>query len=323
MAAHRFAVVGAGRMARVRGRGLLRTGRVEICGVASRHLETARACAQELGCPNYYDDYRRLEQLAPEALLIEVPHAATCEIALWALERGYHLYIGGPIAASVEEGERLVQVAEEKHRIIEAGYNGRYDRFVQRVRALIKEGALGVPVCAQSLALYDADRQTWYYSEEVSGGMPLTHMSYCYLDTFRWILGEVKCVLAASNRKAQTAAGMVMEETCAATLVFADDTVASLLAGYVSPKGYRARNWRIVCTEGVVESEGQLVLHKGNEVDMDFEVALPDDQSAAFLDAIEGKGGILCPGRDALQNILIAKAISRAAQTRQVVELGE
>lgn len=322
MPEHRIAIVGAGGQARKRGKALIETGRAEICGVASRHLVTAKACAEELGCPNAFDDYRQLEQLKPEALLIEVPHAPTHGIALWGIETGCHLYIGGPLGVSEEEGRQIVELAAQKRLLVEGGYSSRYDVFCQRVRHLVRNGDLGTPLSGQSLGLMNLAPHRWYASESISGGMPLTHMTYVFLDNFRWILGEVKLVLAAANRKVLTAPDAVREETCAATLVFADETIVSMVAGYASP-GEVPHNWtwRIVCTDGIADSDGSVVLRGGDPVEMDFDPGLPTNQSEAFLDALEGKDTLLCPGEDAVRTMIVGKAISEAAQTGRPVEL--
>ena len=39
--------------------------------------------------------------------------------------------------------------------------------------------------------------------------MPLTHMSYCYLNAVRWILGQPTTVSAMANRLQNTASGHV------------------------------------------------------------------------------------------------------------------
>ena len=72
----RIAVVGAGGMARVRTRALLSTGQVEICGVAARRLATAQKLGAEIGCVASvcFDDYGRLTDTRPDAILVEVPH---------------------------------------------------------------------------------------------------------------------------------------------------------------------------------------------------------------------------------------------------------
>ena len=77
----RIAIVGAGNMARRRGRAFIDTGRAEICAVASRRLPKARQCAADLDCDTYYNDYRLLGEASPDAILIEVPHAPQDEIA--------------------------------------------------------------------------------------------------------------------------------------------------------------------------------------------------------------------------------------------------
>src|SRR5262245_27074259 len=107
MARTRVAVVGAGSMARVRGRALLETGRAGLVAVASRMLERARACAGELGAPAAFDDFAPLAACRPDAILVETPHQAHDAVVPWALERGYDLLLGGNLAASVVSGERF------------------------------------------------------------------------------------------------------------------------------------------------------------------------------------------------------------------------
>ena len=58
----RIAIAGAGSMARTRGRAFIATREAEICAVASRHVDTSRACAAELGYGLYVDEFRRLAE---------------------------------------------------------------------------------------------------------------------------------------------------------------------------------------------------------------------------------------------------------------------
>ncbi len=214
----RIAIAGAGNMARVRGRAFLDTGRAEICAVAARHVESARCCAAELGCDVSCDDFRRLAEAGPDAVLIETPHRVQDEIALWALETGFDLLIGGSLASSVENGRRIVELAGRYGRVVEAGYQRRYDPAWAEIHRLVRDRVLGEPVMAVSMALWNPDPCAWYYDQEASGGMPLTHLSYCYLNAVRWILGRPTAVSAMANRKRNTDPGHVMEETCAALI---------------------------------------------------------------------------------------------------------
>ena len=203
MPKHRIAIVGAGNMARARGRALLDTGRAEICGVAARHAQRAASCAAELGCDVFCDDFRRLEEAGPDAILIEVPHRVQDEVSIWALDAGYDLLVGGCLASSVENGSQIAEMAARNSRIVEAGFQRRYDPAWEEIQRLVAGGELGAPVMAVTTALWNPDPDGWYYDQEASGGMPLTHMSYCYLNAVRWILGRPTTVSAMANRHVQ------------------------------------------------------------------------------------------------------------------------
>ena len=125
------------------------------------------------------------------------------------MDVGYDLLIGGCLASSVENGRQIVEMAARNRRIVEAGFQRRYDPAWEEIRRLVAGGELGVPVMAVTTALWNPDPDGWYYDQEESGGMPLTHMSYCYLNAVRWILGQPTTVSAMANRLRNTAPGRV------------------------------------------------------------------------------------------------------------------
>lgn len=331
MSKKRIAIAGAGNMARARGRAFLQTGRVEICAVASRHTETARCCAEELGCPSCYDDFHRLAEARPDAVLIEVPHKAQDEIALWALEAGYDLLIGGCLASGLEPGSEILELATRRQRIVEAGYQRRYDPAWEEIRRLIREGALGKPVMAVSMALYDADPQSWYYDQETSGGMPLTHLSYCHLNAIRWVLGQPRSVSAAANRLVETSPARVWEETCGTLIGFENGAFASATASYLGLDGMPNAQTRFICTAGgiLVNAENApgtvsiTVFRQGQSEVRSFE-AEPSPfvrQAEAFLEAMETRQEARNPPGDALLDVRVAEAISLAAREHRTVLL--
>ena len=326
-----IAIAGAGYMARVRGQAFLETGRAEICAVASRHELSAQACAVELGCDTFYDDYRRLSDSAPDALLIEVPHQVQDGIALWGLDAGLDLLIGGALASSVAAGERIAEKSERLGRVVEAGFQLRYSPVWEEIRRLVQGRELGDPIMAVCMALWDANPAQWYYSQEVSGGMPLTHMSYCYLNAIRWVLGRPVAVSAAANRKVETAPGRVLEESCGAVITFEDGAFASATASYVGSHGMPDPETRFLCSAGAIKENRDSVpgtvlitVYQGGGPTLRSFSSEPSDlvrQADAFLDAIEGRGEVQNPPSDALLDLRVAEAISLSARERITVAL--
>ena len=329
----RIAIAGAGNMARARGRAFLDTGRAEICGVASRRANRAARCAAELGCHVSCDDFRRLGETAPDAVLVEVPHRVQDEISLWALDAGFDLLVGGCLASSVESGRRIVAAATRNRRILEAGFQRRYDPAWEEIRRLVTGGHLGDPVMAVTMALWNPDPDAWYYDQEASAGMPLTHMSYCYLNAVRWILGRPTAVSALANRVRNTAPGHVAEETCGALIGFESGAFASATASYIGPEGMADPQPRFICAEGGVlagadgpPGEDSITVFRGGRSEVRAFESEPSPfvrQAAAFLDAMECRREARNPPEDALLDVEIAEAVSVSARELRTVRLTE
>ncbi len=318
-------------MARARGRAFLETGRAEICAVAAKHLKTAQECAAELGCDTHFDDFRRLESSRPDAILIETPHKIQDEIALWALAAGFDLLIGGCLASSVKNGEEILELAARHNRVVEAGYQRRYDPAWEEIHRLIGDGTLGEPVMAVSMALWNADPSIWYYDQDASGGMPLTHMSYCYLNAIRWIMGRPTAVSAVANQKVEMAPGRVKEETCGALIQIEGGSFISATASYAGPDGMDSDETRFLCTEGGIRTNVEddpgvvsITLYRGGDTEVRSFKNKPSPfvrQAEAFLEAMEAGGEALNPPEDALLDLRIAEAISISAREARRVML--
>jgi myo-inositol 2-dehydrogenase/D-chiro-inositol 1-dehydrogenase len=327
----RIAIVGAGKMARARGRAFLDTARAQICAIASRRLDKARLCATELGCETCYDDYRLLEKSNPDAILVEVPHGPQDDIVKWALETGYDVLIGGSLASSVVAGEEIVGLAERRRLIVEAGYQRRYDPSWAEARRLVQEDVIGAPIMAVTTALWNPEPSSWYYNQRDSGGMPLTHLSYAFMNAIRWIMGQPRSVFAMANRKVETLPERVREETCGVLIGFEDGSFASVTASYAGLSSMSSPEPRIVCTRGGVQFNPEespdvvsmTVFRDDTSEVLSFE-AKPSAlvrQAGRFLDSLDSRLPALNPPEDALIDVRIAEAISMSAREQRMVRL--
>lgn len=327
----RIAIVGAGHMARTRGQAFLDTDRAQIVAVASLHADRAAACASDLRCDVSFDDYRRLADVEFDAILIETPHQAQDDISLWALEAGFDLLIGGCLASNTAAGQRIVDLAAANDCLVEAGFQRRYDPAWEEIRRLIHSEEIGSPVMAVTMALWNADPNSWYCDQEMSGGMPVTHMSYCYLNAARWILGRPLSVSALAGRRSDAPDGYVTEESCAALIGVEGGAFISSTASFIGPADMGDADVRFVCTEGGIRVGGPappgqnaLTISRGQQSQVQTFDDAPSAflrQAHAFLDALTGDGHIRNPPADALVDLQVAEAISTSARENRVVSL--
>ena len=325
----RIAIVGAGGMARMRALALLASGKVGICAVASRHLSTAQAFAAEIGCATCFDDYRQLITVQPDALLVEVSHGAQDEITCWALEQRLHLLIGGVLATNTGNAQRILELSRRGRLVVEAGFEARYSALWIAAKAVLDSGHLGDLVAIRSIALWGGDPGTWYYRQQDSGGMPLTHMTYCFINPIRWLVGNPHAVSAFSNRKLHTAAGMLAEETCIANLLFDGDVLGSFTAGFVKPGNIPSWTAAFIGTRAAMElfpvdnGVGHMVLYHADHCERRKleSAANPFElQAAAFLDALDGNNECRNTPADTIDDIRIAEAIvASATQCRTII----
>jgi predicted dehydrogenase len=316
-------------MAERRARAFLETGRAAVCGIVSRRIERARRLGGIVDCGNCFDDLTLLSGTRPDAVLIEIPHRTQDVVTLWALETGIHALVGGCLASSLAAGRRIRELAAEQRLVVEAGYEARYKAVWESTRHIVLEGGIGTPVAVRSVALFSANPASWYYSERESGGMPITHMTYAFINPARWIFGDPEAVSAFGNRMVEREDDRVGEETCSANLLFPKDVICNMIAGYVSAGG-AWWSFTIFGTSGVLDvhpsemDAGELFLHRRNGVEHRRFDDAPDPfvrQANAFLDAIDGCGTCLNGPGDTVGDLIAADAIVRSARERRTIAL--
>ncbi|MBN1480605.1 gfo/Idh/MocA family oxidoreductase [candidate division KSB1 bacterium] len=138
-----IALIGADGRARAHYNGLKNDNVVALCDVDEKHLAFA---AREFPDATHYVDWRKcLEQKDLDAVVCCTPDHTHAFIAVWAMNRGLHLYLEKPMGISVEE-VRLVREAYMKNKdklAVQHGTQRHAKPNFDRVRELIQDGAVG------------------------------------------------------------------------------------------------------------------------------------------------------------------------------------
>jgi predicted dehydrogenase len=139
----RTAVIGVGSMGRNHARVYSELAESQLVGVADDNLQTSRAVGSTYGVKAYQDYRQLLDAEKPEAVTIAVPTAMHEEVAAYALKAGVHVLIEKPIAATVEEGLRLIRLADEKNCKLMVGHIVRFNPAIQELKKKLDNGDLG------------------------------------------------------------------------------------------------------------------------------------------------------------------------------------
>jgi predicted dehydrogenase len=122
------AVVGVGYLGRFHALIYARHPGVDLVGVVDTDPDVAQRVAEEAGCKAYTDAGELLGKV--DAVSIVVPTTAHLAVTEPFLEQGVHVLLEKPIAASVEEGMRIVAAAERAGVVLQIGHLERFNAGV-------------------------------------------------------------------------------------------------------------------------------------------------------------------------------------------------
>jgi UDP-2-acetamido-3-amino-2,3-dideoxy-glucuronate N-acetyltransferase len=112
-----------------------------IADVDADHL--ARLGAEAPGVAMYKDWTEAIRRPDVQGVVVATPAVTHAEIALQCLEAGKNVLVEKPLAVSVSDAEKLVDVAEASGAILMVGHVLEYHPAVLALRDLISEGEIG------------------------------------------------------------------------------------------------------------------------------------------------------------------------------------
>jgi predicted dehydrogenase len=125
----RIGVIGAGALGYHHVRLLRDVDGASLVGFHDARPERAQQVGNELGVP-WFDSVDVLVD-ACDALTIAVPTPAHYAVARAALEKGRHLLIEKPLAASLAEADELLAIAKRTGALVQTGHVERFNRAVR------------------------------------------------------------------------------------------------------------------------------------------------------------------------------------------------
>ncbi|MCR4621615.1 MAG: Gfo/Idh/MocA family oxidoreductase [Clostridiales bacterium] len=169
----RFAIMGAGKIARKFCDAVALTEGCCVCAVASKSMDRARALASEKGIPAAYDSYEQmLEQEKPDCVYISATCDAHYALSMLCAEHGVSVLCEKAMFTCLSDAERFFSFAEEKGIFSMEALWSRFLPAVRTARKWVSDGEIGIPVAAEMGIGFAAknDPDNRYFSPRLGGG---------------------------------------------------------------------------------------------------------------------------------------------------------
>jgi predicted dehydrogenase len=281
----RFALVGAGNIAKIYMDAFAAIPDAQVTVVVSRTESRGRALAQQGGA-DWSDDFRTaVARDDVDAVVVATPSGTHADVAVAAADAGKHLLVEKPLDITLARVDSILAAAERNGVILACVFPLRFAEGPQRAKAALEAGRLGRLTLAdvyvkwfRPQSYYDSSwRGTW----ALDGGGALMNQAIHNIDLIQWLVGPVASVIGRTSTLAHE---METEDTASALLTFGNGALGVIQGATSAWPGDPAR----VELHG---DRGTIVLEEGRIVVWKLQDALAGEEAAMLgLEQVGGSG---------------------------------
>jgi len=190
----RCAVIGAGSIGLDHVHSLTTCHRAAAVAIAETNPQRAREVSARHNIPRSYADYHELlEQPDIDAVIIALPNHLHAPVAIEALKARKHVLVEKPMATSMKDAVKMIDVAKSMKRTLMVAQNFRFNKHTQVARQAVERGDLGELYHIRSFWLRRAGIPrigSWFTQKKLAGGGCLYDLGVHLLDTCLHLMKE-------------------------------------------------------------------------------------------------------------------------------------
>jgi predicted dehydrogenase len=329
----KVAVIGVGSMGKNHARVYSELPEADLVAVADTDQKLVAATAEKHGAHAYTDYREMLEKEKPEAVSVVVPTAMHEDVGMAALEAGAHVLMEKPIAATVEEGQRLIEKARAVKKQIMVGHIVRFNPAMQALKQKLADGDLG-----RIFQVFC--RRAGPFPARIRDVGVVVDLAPHDVDVMRFLIGaEPLRVYAETERRIHTD----HEDLVWGLLRFPDGVVGSLEINWLTPT--KIREVLVLGERGLFRIDDltqDLYFYENAQVNAELWPALKTLKGVseghmiryaiqryeplkaelqAFLGAVKEGKPVPVSGEDGLEALRLALALVESGQKHQVIEV--
>lgn len=207
----KFAIIGCGRISYKHVEALVENRDIaELVATCDIKLELAEAKKEEyltkmkdsnLEVATYVDYKEMLEKEDIDVVTIATESGYHADIAIYCMNKGKHVVVEKPMALSIDDANKMIEVAKENNVKLSVAHQNRFNKPIQKLRSAVEENKFGRIMNGTARILWRRDENyykqaPWRGTWDLDGG---TLMNQCIhnIDLLQWMIGsEVERVYA-------------------------------------------------------------------------------------------------------------------------------
>jgi polar amino acid transport system substrate-binding protein len=220
--------IGAGNFARsVLLPAVKRAPKVRLAGVAAATGLSARNTAEQFGFEYSTTDYEEiLRDESAKIVFIATRHDLHARLAAEALKRSKSVFVEKPMAVTEEELREVMEAARASDAVLMVGYNRRFAPIAAEIKRRMKDRR-GAMTVVYRINAGQLPRDHWARDAVEGGGRIIGEV--CHFVDFVQFLTDSMVVSTSAHATQVTSEAGFEDDSCAATMNFADGSIASII----------------------------------------------------------------------------------------------
>jgi UDP-N-acetyl-2-amino-2-deoxyglucuronate dehydrogenase len=201
----KFAIVGAGNIARHHAESICRHPDAELVAVADNSADRARRLAEEVSAaPRLFTDYQEMLKMEEiDVVCICTPSGSHNEVTIAAARAGKHVLCEKPLDIKAEGMTAMIDACREHGVKLGCVFQRRLMPAMLHARKAIQEGKIGKPVLGNAYLKYYRSPEYyksggWRGTWKLDGGGALMNQGVHGVDLIQYLMGDVESVFAYS-----------------------------------------------------------------------------------------------------------------------------
>lgn len=246
----RYGLIGCGGFGRFCLKEYSKMEEVVCVAVADTQPDLARSTAEAFNVDACSSPEELVGRSGIDLVHLATPPVTHVGLASAALEAGLHVLCEKPLATTMADADRLIDLASRNGRILAVNLIMRYNPLCLAVKSIVDARVLGAPLHA--VLINAAQDETlgadhWFWNRESSGGIFIEHGVH-FFDLFEWWFGEGQ--ILAAQQMVRPGTNFIDQVQCAVR--YGDSTLATFYHGFHQTIRRDEQTWMIIFEQGTL-----------------------------------------------------------------------
>lgn len=185
----KIAMIGGGRIGASHIQAMLKLkDSIEVGGIIDLNTQVADKMAKEYNIPAFYSVEDALKDKSIDAFIIGLPHFLHFPVGKQILEAKRHVLMEKPLGITLEEVEKLIQIANENAVVLMSGQSRRYYTAIQEAKRLLTEIDGPTNMLYNFAPIFTKESAPpWWQEEKKTGGLVLGMLGSHTIDLTLWM----------------------------------------------------------------------------------------------------------------------------------------